>query len=171
MIDVLKDLMDLADLADAADAASSLSDLADLADVADLSDLADVADATDLMDAADVFDPFLNSESLTMANDIDGLDYNFESMTSIDHSNVSFEGKQPNIYDKHTADFLKECKKENYDLPKSVTHHDTHIDRSFDGGLTSIDKSIIRDQINRDFKDGKITEEVRKNLLRKVSNC
>ncbi|MCQ2273568.1 MAG: hypothetical protein MJZ86_02110 [Bacteroidales bacterium] len=110
MIDNLKDLMDLVvltDLADAADAVSSISDLVDAADF---------IDAADFMDAADAIDPFLDSDSLTMANGIDRFESSVDGMVRAEGGHeISFEASpdvdarnaaKSNLIDKLQSDYI-----------------------------------------------------------------
>lgn len=93
------------------------------------------------------------SECLT-----ESLNISDEYRNSFDshHSDLSFTGNLGNMYDKNTIDFLDECHRYNIDLPLSVDHSnlksESIVDRSYDGGLMSIDKSIIEHTL-KDYHD------------------
>lgn len=82
-------------------------------------------------------------------------------------SNISFG----NMYDDRAVDFLKECQRCNIDLPISVTHAGTGIDRSCDGGLLSIDKGLIETALKSALEKGKITKDVYERLHSKLMSC
>lgn len=82
-------------------------------------------------------------------------------------SNISFG----NMYDDRAIDFLKECQRYNIDLPTSVTHAGTGIDRSCDGGLLSVDKGLIETALKSALEKGKITKDVYERLHSKLMSC
>lgn len=81
--------------------------------------------------------------------------------------NISFG----NLYDDNTITFLNECKRYNVDLPTSVTHAGYGIDRSVNGGLLSIDKSIIETSLKAAMDEGKISKDIYKDLHNKLMAC
>lgn len=90
-------------------------------------------------------------------------------------SNISFQARPVNRYDDNTIDFLNECKKQGIELPRSVDHSlDSSkmvVDRSYDGGLKSIDKSIISNSLKSNLKSGNITKDVYDVMINKLSRC
>lgn len=82
-------------------------------------------------------------------------------------SNISFG----NRYDDRTISFLNECKKYAIDLPTSVTHAGSHIDRHSNGGLLDIDKSIIKTTLDNALSNKKISKEVYDELRNKLMSC
>ena len=82
-------------------------------------------------------------------------------------SNISFG----NLYDDRTADFLKECDRLGIDLPSSVTHGESYIDRSCNGGLVEIDKALIRNPLKDALDSGKISKDQFEKLNNKLSSC
>lgn len=87
--------------------------------------------------------------------------------TTIGMSNISFG----NLYDDRTADFLKECDRLGIDLPSSVTHGESYIDRSCNGGLVEIDKALIRNPLKDALDSGKISKDQFEKLNNKLSSC
>lgn len=96
-------------------------------------------------------------------NELDTL-----SSNSNDISDISFGG---NIYDDKTADFLKECDKLNIKLPPSVTHYDSYIDSSYNGGLMEIDKTLIRTSLKDALDNGKISKDEYDKLNNQLNPC
>lgn len=87
--------------------------------------------------------------------------------STIGMSNISFG----NLYDDRTSDFLKECDKLNINLPSSVTHHETYIDRAYNGGLMEIDKGLTRTSLKDALESGKISQDQFDKLNNQLSNC
>lgn len=90
-------------------------------------------------------------------------------------SNISFGSSEGNRYDRNALDFLKECHDNNIEFPSTVDHslnnNNMKVDRSVNGGFTSIDKTIMKNTIEQYYSNGKITEDIYNNLLRELTNC
>lgn len=82
-------------------------------------------------------------------------------------SDISFG----NLYDDRTKDFLNDCKKYDIELPTSVTRAGHGIDRSVDGGLQSIDKSLIETSLKSALEKGKVSRELYERLHKKLVSC
>ena len=115
-------------------------------------------------------------ESITKPAEIaDTYQRELEEILSPHSSNISFGSNAGNLYDRNAMDFLHECQKHNIDLPSSVDHcnlkSETVVDRSVDGGLTSSDKSIIRNTLNSYHNNGKLSDSDYEMLVSKLSRC
>lgn len=90
-------------------------------------------------------------------------------------SGISFGSSEGNRYDRNALDFLKECHDNNIEFPSTVDHSlnntNMKVDRSINGGFTSIDKTIMKNTIEKYYSNGKITEDIYNNLLRELTNC
>ena len=84
-----------------------------------------------------------------------------------DKSKISFG----NMWDDRTESFLKDCKTNGIDLPSSVTHCGNGIDRAFEGGLTSIDKSIIEGKLKSLHDAGNLSDSTYNNLKSRLWSC
>ena len=73
---------------------------------------------------------------------------------------IPFKG---NHYDQNALDFLEECHRKGIDLPNSVNHSniksESIVDRSVNGGFTSIDQTLIKDALNNKLENGKISKD------------
>lgn len=81
-----------------------------------------------------------------------------------------------NLYDDRTTEFLEMMKNARVEIPNSVdcTYYinDTvTIDRHSAGGMTSIDKDICSKKIEDAFRNGTITENIRRQLIDKLYSC
>ncbi len=129
-------------------------------------------------------EPSLEKAASTNAN-FESIDNNIKSNKdgndTIENINVE-ESVEPNSnhqsvisfgnqWDDRTAAFLNECKANGIDLPSSVTHAGNGIDRSVNGGLTSIDKSIIENKLKSMHESGFLSDSVFSEMKRKLSSC
>ena len=170
-MDGLDDIFDsLGDLFSSlfSDSTSDSIDFTDFTDV-DLGDTPSIADFAAGHSAQNGSDDFYSG----MDNALNEL---FESQNTDlqEHASISFGGNLGNRYDQNTIDFLEECKSNNVELPTSVDHSNSSsssiVDRSVDGGLTSIDKSIIRDRLDNLHNSGSISDSVYNKLKSKLSS-
>lgn len=112
------------------------------------------------------------SECLT-----ESLNISDEYRNSFDshHSDLSFTGNLGNMYDKNTIDFLDECHRYNIDLPLCVDHSnlksESIVDRSYDGGLMSIDKSIIEHTLKDYLDNGTLSDSDYDKLSSMLNKC
>jgi hypothetical protein len=72
----------------------------------------------------------------------------------------------PNRYDDRTIDLLNKLKENDVDISGIGS-----IDRSVNGGLQSIDKSLINGKIDQALKNGDITSDTARSLKSDVSMC
>lgn len=109
------------------------------------------------------------TQETTVTTERETLNTLTESPLAVPHhvSNISFG----NMYDDRTVDFLKECQRYNIDLPTSVTHAGTGIDRSCNGGLLSIDKGLIETALKSALEKKNITKDVYERLHSKLTSC
>lgn len=102
-----------------------------------------------------------------------GKDISFgSSVLSDSSSEISFG----NRYDDNTADFVKMMKEYNIEIPSNVdltpNSDDTvTLERSVNGGMLSIDKSLCATRIDNALRDGKITEDECRKLKNKLYSC
>lgn len=82
-------------------------------------------------------------------------------------SNISFG----NRYDDRAVSFLNDCHRYGIDLPTSVTHADTSIDRHSSGGFLSIDKTLMETSLKKALDDGKISQAEYQQLHDKLMSC
>lgn len=111
----------------------------------------------------------VNSENSQLYSYVNDLSAN--NIIESDISSVSFG----NRYDDNTIDFLKDCQTKGVEFPPYVDHDTrstiTEVDRSINGGLTNIDKSIMRDYIEQDHSLGRISDADYNKLLDKLDRC
>lgn len=152
----------------------ALFDLGDIADIQDIIDIADVADmaggAIDAFDAYDILDADVLDFSVEDMEDINISDVGEGDDLLADSYNVSF-GYHGERYDEATVKFLKDLDNYDIDLPPNVDHNGKYFDRSYDGGLKSIDKSIIKDNIIKAYNNDKITKEIKDKLIKELGRC
>lgn len=91
----------------------------------------------------------------------------FSDSTPAMLSNITFG----NHYDDRAVSFLNDCRKYNIDLPTSVTHAGTSIDRHNNGGFVSIDKALMETSLKNALNNGKITKDVHEQLHNKLMSC
>lgn len=122
-------------------------------------------------------DPFVNQSLDSWESDLDSQD---DVLVTSCGSDVSYTGIGDDIsfgnhWDDNTVKFLDDCRKCGVDLPMSVTHSTSYsgmeVDRAYEGGLTSIDKSIIRDTLESQHSDGSLSDDDYKRLSDKLSSC
>lgn len=142
----------------------------------------DVFTTPDAFHSLDSFDPLGLSDPLsthepygTLLDDIEQfyLPHPTEHL-DIHSYDPSFGSAPVNMYDRNTADFLDQCQRLDIDLPRSVNHDPNggiSVDRSYDGGLLSIDKSIIRDTLDKVHESGRLTDSQYDQLVNKLRNC
>ena len=86
-------------------------------------------------------------------------------------SDISFG----NGFDDATARFINECHADGFQLPSSVDHSSFYdnsiIDRNANGGMLSIDKSIVRGWWENAVKEGKISQEQFEKLSNLLNKC
>lgn len=82
-------------------------------------------------------------------------------------SNISFG----NRYDDRAISFLNDCHRYGIDLPTSVTHADTSIDRHSSGGFLSIDKTLMETSLKNALVNGKISQDEYEKLHNKLISC
>ena len=86
-------------------------------------------------------------------------------------SDISFG----NGFDDATARFINECHADGFQLPSSVDHSSFYdnsiIDRNANGGMLSIDKSIVRGSLENAVKEGKISQEQFEKLSNLLNKC
>ena len=86
-------------------------------------------------------------------------------------SDISFG----NGFDDATARFINECHADGFQLPSSVDHSSFYdnsiIDRNANGGMLSIDKSIVRGSLENTVKEGKISQEQFEKLSNLLNKC
>ena len=86
-------------------------------------------------------------------------------------SDISFG----NGFDDATARFINECHADGFQLPSSVDHWSFYdnsiIDRNANGGMLSIDKSIVRGSLENAVKEGKISQEQFEKLSNLLNKC
>lgn len=86
-------------------------------------------------------------------------------------SDISFG----NSFDDATARFINECHADGFQLPSSVDHSSfydsTIVDRHSNGGMLTIDKSIVRGSLETAVKEGKITQDQFDKLSELLTSC
>lgn len=129
--------------------------------------------------ALDIDAPDTDSPMEIDCPDIDNLDIDTsldidDELSAISESenqyNVSF-GYAGEMYDDNTLDFLEAMKDNDVEIPPSVDHYGRGVDRCSSGGLSSIDKSLLDDAIDKAYKKGKISKSVMEMLKRKLRSC
>lgn len=90
-------------------------------------------------------------------------------------SHVSFGSNLGNMYDRNARNFLEECHRLNVDLPISVDHSylnsEAIVDRFVNGGLTSIDKTLIRNTLDTYHGKGNLSDDEYNDLISRLSKC
>ena len=93
--------------------------------------------------------------------------------------NIEKRSSEPsfgNMYDDNTVKFLAECRSCGVEIPRSInlSVNDSTTDiveRSYDGGMLGIDKSLMRDKLKQDFEAGKITKTQLDDLNGRLNDC
>lgn len=103
--------------------------------------------------------------STPVLNDLPGLHYGFGH-------DISFG----NGYDDRTKEFVSLMSSKNVEVPRLVdkTWYDSStvtMDRSYAGGMTSIDKNLCQTSIEDAFKKGQISSYEKDQLLSKLRSC
>lgn len=123
-----------------------------------------------------IIEPSCNYEELNNSENIEPEseyvkfkqeEFEMSPAKTIGISNISFG----NLYDDRAAYFLNECDKLGIELPSSVTHGESYIDRSCNGGLLEIDKALTRNTLKDALDDGEISQDQFDKLNNKLSSC
>lgn len=113
------------------------------------------------------FTPSEDSEITDSYNLIE-QDKSFGDVNSINEFDSNYHGKSEisfgNMYDDRAAKFINDCEANGVDLPSS-------IDRSSNGGLTSIDKSIIGGKLDSLHQSGAISDSTYNDLKGRLWSC
>lgn len=97
---------------------------------------------------------------------VPGLDNEFETSYH-NNSEISFG----NMYDDRADKFISDCNDNGVELPSSVTNHGTVIDRAYSGGFTSIDKSIIENELDSLHNSGNLSDNTYNDLKSRLWSC
>lgn len=101
--------------------------------------------------------------------------HELEDIFSNHGKDVSFGSQPHNHYDDNTVDFLNKCKQHSINLPPNIDHSHLQseyvVDRSYYGGLSSIDKSIIQNTLKNNFDSGNLSEDDYNDLIKSLSKC
>lgn len=111
---------------------------------------------------------------------IENINQQWEIMDKYEHdlSNITHQSASisfGNSYDDRAASFLNDCRRLGVELPPSVDHTSHNnvitVDRSVNGGLISIDKTIISNTLESYHNNGKLSDNDYEYLKRKLLSC